>query len=240
MNELFVSGVGMRKNGPVISLDKVMVHYGNGIPVLKNVSLELRKKSFYFLTGASGAGKSTLIRLLYMGLKPASGNLKIFGENVSELSPNEICDFRQKIGVVFQDYNLLDHLTILENVALLLKVKGETQRAREHQAKEILDWVGLGNCFNSYPEQLSGGQRQRVAIARAVITRPEIILADEPTGNVDEEIANKLMRLFYGMHKMGTCVIVATHYRQFVDRFNFSELAIENNKIHLRNNGDGE
>ena len=96
MNGLFVSGVVMRRNGPVISLDKVMVHYGNGIPVLKNVSLELRKKSFYFLTGASGAGKSTLIRLLYMGLKPASGNLKIFGENVAELSPNEICDFRQR------------------------------------------------------------------------------------------------------------------------------------------------
>lgn len=230
----------MSKTEPIISLDKVMVHYGNGVPILKNVSLELNKKSFYFLTGASGAGKSTFIRLLYMGLKPSSGALKIFGENVSDLNSQEICQVRQKIGVVFQDYNLLNYLTVLENVALPLKVRGETQRAREHQAKEILDWVGLGNCFNVYPEQLSGGQKQRVAIARAVITRPDIILADEPTGNVDENIANKLMRLFYGMHKMGTCVIVATHYRQFVDQFKFSELAIERNKVFLKNNLNGE
>ncbi len=230
----------MSKSGPVISLDKVMVHYGNGVPILKNISLKLSKKSFYFLTGASGAGKSTFIRLLYMGLKPAGGTLKIFGENVSELSSDEVCNFRQKIGVVFQDYNLIEHLTILENVALPLKVRGETQRAREHQAKELLDWVGLGNCFNLYPEQLSGGQKQRVAIARAVITRPDIILADEPTGNVDEEIADKLMKLFYGMHKMGTCVIVATHYRQFIDRFKFSELAIENNMVFLKNNRSGD
>ncbi len=230
----------MSKNVPIISLDKVMVHYGNGVPILKNVSLKLSKKSFYFLTGASGAGKSTFIRLLYMGLKPAGGTLKIFGENVSELSSDEVCNFRQKIGVVFQDYNLVEHLTILENVALPLKVRGETQRAREHQAKELLDWVGLGNCFNLYPEQLSGGQKQRVAIARAVITRPDIILADEPTGNVDEEIADKLMKLFYGMHKMGTCVIVATHYRQFIDRFKFSELAIENSRVFLKNNRSGD
>lgn len=230
----------MSKNGSIISLDKVMVHYGNGVPILKNMSFKLNKKSFYFLTGASGAGKSTLIRLLYMGLKPASGTLKIFEENVSELSSDEICNFRQRIGVVFQDYNLLDYLTVLENVALPLKVKGETQRAREHQAKEILDWVGLGNCFKLYPEQLSGGQKQRVAIARAVITRPEIILADEPTGNVDEEIADKLIKLFYGMHKMGTCVVVATHYRHFVDKFNFSELAIENNRVYLKNKRNGD
>ena len=227
----------MPKNEPIIALDNVMVHYGNGVPILKNISLELYKKSFYFLTGASGAGKSTLIKLLYMGIKPSSGQLKIFGENVSDLSSDEICSLRQKIGVVFQDYNLLNYLTVLENVALPLKVKGESQRAREHQAKEILDWVGLGNCFNSFPEQLSGGQKQRVAIARAVITRPDIILADEPTGNVDEKIANKLMSLFYGMHKMGTCVIVATHYRQFVDRFNFGELAIDHNKITLKTQG---
>lgn len=229
----------MQKNEPIIVLDKVMAHYGDGAPVLKNISLELHKKSFYFLTGASGAGKSTMIRLLYMGIKPAAGKLKIFGEDISELSPEGICSLRQKIGIVFQDYNLLNHLTVLENVALPLKVRGESLRAREHQAKEILEWVGLENHFNTLPEQLSGGQRQRVAIARAVITRPDIILADEPTGNVDEKIANKLIGLFYGMHKMGTCVIVATHYRQFVDKINFSELSIEHNKIILKPNRSG-
>ena len=224
----------MQKNEPIVSLDNVMVHYGNGAPVLKNVSINLFKKSFYFLTGASGAGKSTLIRLLYMGLKPGSGTLKIFDSDVSELSSSDICKLRQKMGVVFQDYNLLNHLNVLENVALPLKVRGDPQKSREHQAKEILDWVGLGNCFYSYPEQLSGGQKQRVAIARAVISRPDIILADEPTGNVDEKIAAKLMNLFYGMHKMGTCVVVATHYRQNVDKFNFSELVIEHNNVMLR------
>ena len=224
----------MSQGNSLISLDQVMVHYAQGAPILKNISLKLHKKSFYFLTGASGAGKSTFIRLLYMGLKPASGSMSVFGKDVSELTSDEICDFRQRIGVVFQDYNLLNHLTVLENVALPLKVMGEPQKSREYQAKEILDWVGLGNCFNMLPEQLSGGQKQRVAIARAVITRPEIILADEPTGNVDEAIANKLMGLFYGMHKMGTCVVVATHYRQFVDKFNFSELAIEHGNVHIK------
>ncbi len=230
----------MHQNDPIICLDKVMIHYKNEVPVVKNVTLQLQKKSFYFLTGASGAGKSTLIRMLYMGLKPASGQIKIFGKEVSELSTDEICEFRRRMGIVFQDYNLLNHLTVLENVALPLKIKGESKKSREYQAKEILDWVGLGNCFHILPEQLSGGQRQRVAIARAVITRPDIILADEPTGNVDEKIAHKLMGLFYGMHKMGTCVIVATHYRHFMDKFRFSELAIENGEVHLKNNRIGD
>lgn len=223
----------MQKGESIIALNKVMVRYGNNAPILKNVSLNLNRKSFYFLTGASGAGKSTLIRLLYMGIKPAAGQLKLFGEDVAGLTPDDICGLRQKIGVVFQDYNLLNHLTVLENVALPLKVRGITSRAREHQAKEILDWVGLGSCFEMLPEQLSGGQKQRVAIARAVITRPDVILADEPTGNVDEKIANKLMGLFYGMHKMGTCVVVATHYRQFIDQFNFAEIALDGGKVHL-------
>ncbi|MDR3180127.1 MAG: ATP-binding cassette domain-containing protein [Holosporaceae bacterium] len=215
----------------IVSFDKVMLHYGEGAPVLKNVSLSLYKRSFYFLTGASGAGKTTLMRLLYMGMKPSSGQLKIFDRDVSEISRQELFEMRQKIGVVFQDFNLLNHLTVLENVALPLKVTGESEKQRENQAKEILDWVGLGECFNAYPYVLSGGQKQRVAIARAVIIRPEILLADEPTGNVDEQIANKLMNLFYGMHKMGTCVIVATHYRQFVDTFHYNELKIENCRI---------
>ncbi|GHT94924.1 cell division ATP-binding protein FtsE [Alphaproteobacteria bacterium] len=221
----------MSKEEPIISFDNVMLHYGDGAPVLKNVYLSLYKKSFHFLTGASGAGKTTLMRLLYMGIKPSSGVLKIFDKDVTEISRDEMFEIRRKIGVVFQDFNLLNHLTVLENVAMPLKVIGESEKRRENQAKEILDWVGLGGCFNTSPAVLSGGQKQRVAIARAVIARPAILLADEPTGNVDEQIANKLMGLFYGMHKMGTCVIVATHYRQFVDTFHYNELRIENGKI---------
>lgn len=232
----------MKQDDVVISLNKVSAAYGNNAPVLKDISLDLSKKTFHFLTGASGSGKSTLLRLLYMGLKPSSGSFKIFNRDVADISAEEQRALRQKIGVVFQDFNLLNHLSVLENVALPLKVIGENKKSRENQAKEILDWVGLGNCFNSLPNVLSGGQRQRVAIARAVITRPEILLADEPTGNVDEQIANKLMGLFYGMYKMGACVIVATHYRQFVETFHYNELAISNGKLiskpHSRKKGD--
>ena len=215
----------------IISLNNVILRYGGGVPILKNVSLSLYKKSFHFLTGASGAGKTSFMRLLYMGIKHSSGKLKIFGRDVSTVLPEEQCKLRQRIGVVFQDFNLLSYLTILENVALPLKVMGEKKERREHQAKEILEWVGLENCLSVLPDTLSGGQKQRVAIARAVIARPDILLADEPTGNVDEKIANKLMGLFYGMHKMGTCVIVATHYRQFVDKFHYNELRISSGSI---------
>ncbi|MDR1333739.1 MAG: ATP-binding cassette domain-containing protein [Holosporaceae bacterium] len=227
----------MLKEEPIISLENIMLHYEDGALVLKNVSLSLHKKSFHFLTGASGAGKTSFLRLLYMGIKQSSGKLEIFGNDVSDIPQEERCKLRQRIGVVFQDFNLLNHLTILENVALPLKVAGESEVRREHQAKEILDWVGLGNCFNALPNTLSGGQKQRVAIARAVIARPDVLLADEPTGNVDENIANKLMSLFYGMHKMGACVIVATHYRQFVDKFRYNELCIENGRIIDRSQG---
>lgn len=221
----------MQKNDPIISMNNVMLHYEDSLPVLKNVSINLYKSSFHFLTGESGVGKTTFMRLLYMGIRPSAGVLKIFGKDVSELSDDSICKMRQRIGVVFQSYNLLNHLTALENVALPLKVMGEPESSRMQQAKEILDWVGLGNCFNAYPDALSGGQQQRIAIARAVISRPDILLADEPTGNVDEKIANKLMTLFYGMHKVGTCVIVATHHKQFVDQFHYDELQIDSGKL---------
>lgn len=221
----------MQKEDLLISLDNVSLSYGDNAPVLKNITLELRRRTFHFLTGPSGAGKTSLLRLLYMGIKPLSGKLKIFGKDVMDISRDEQCKMRQHIGVVFQDFNLLNHLTVLDNVALPLKVMGESERRRNQQAKEILDWVGLGNCFNALPDTLSGGQKQRVAIARAVIARPAVLLADEPTGNVDEKIANKLMGLFYGMHKMGTCVVVATHYRQFVDKFHYREIAIDNGRL---------
>lgn len=226
----------MPKLEPVVLFNKVSLNYG-GISVLKNISLPLFEKSFHFLTGVSGAGKTSLLRLIYAAVRPTSGKLMLFGKDMSKITYENLCEIRQKIGVVFQDFNLLNHLTVLENVALPLKVKGEDIDNREKQAKEILDWVGLGNYFNTYPEALSGGQKQRIAIARAVITRPKILLADEPTGNVDDQIATKLMNLFYGMHKMGTCVIVATHSRNFVDTFHYNEIHIDNGTIvSLTNN----
>ncbi|MDR2645733.1 MAG: ATP-binding cassette domain-containing protein [Holosporaceae bacterium] len=221
----------MPREEPIILLDKVTLCYDSGAPVLKDVSISLYKKSFYFLTGASGAGKTSFMRMLYMGIKHSSGKLKIFTKDVSDISAEEKYKLRRRIGVVFQDFNLLNHLTVLENVALPLKVMGEQKERRERQAKEILEWVGLANCFHTLPNTLSGGQKQRAAIARAVIARPDILLADEPTGNVDENSANKLMGLFYGMYKMGTCVIVATHYRQFVDKFKYNELHVSRGHI---------
>ncbi|MBR1733994.1 MAG: ATP-binding cassette domain-containing protein [Alphaproteobacteria bacterium] len=222
------------ENSPIISFDKVMVRYKDSAPILSDISLTFQKKSFTFITGASGAGKTTLMRMLYAGIRPSSGILKIFGQDISTVSGDDLCKMRQKIGVVFQDFNLLNYLTVLENVALPLKVIGEPIDSRLVQAKEILDWVGLGGHFNSYPDTLSGGQKQRIAIARAVITRPEILLADEPTGNVDDKIAAKLMNLFHGMYKMGTCVIIATHNRRFVEAFNYSEIHIVNGKVIQR------
>jgi cell division transport system ATP-binding protein len=226
----------MQKDSPIISFDNVALSYNGNAPVLRNISLSFFEKSFHFLTGLSGAGKSSFLKLLYAGIKPSSGKLKIFNKDVSALSSEEKCKMRQKIGVIFQNFNLLNHLTVLENVALSLKVIDEPAENRNQQAKEILEWVGLGDCFHLYPDILSGGQKQRVAIARAVITRPKILLADEPTGNVDSQIASKLMNLFYGMYKMGTCVIVATHCQQFSHSFPYNELHIENNSVTVAKN----
>lgn len=221
----------MSEDGPVISFDKVMIHYKDSAPIINDISLSFRKRSFSFVTGASGAGKTTFMRMIYGGIKPSAGKLTVFGNDISAISADDLCKIRKKIGVVFQEFNLLNYLTVLDNVALPLKVIGEPLESRMVQAKEILDWVGLGNYFDAYPDTLSGGQKQRMAIARAVITRPEILLADEPTGSVDDAIAGKLMNLFYGMYKMGACVIIATHSQRFVESFNHCELHIENGKI---------
>ncbi len=233
-------GACMKNREPVVSFDKVYLNYGN-TPVLKNIAVSLFEKSFYFLTGLSGAGKTTFLKLIYADVPPISGRVTLFGQDVTKVERDDLYQIRQKIGVVFQDFNLLNHLTILENVALPLKVMGEEVDNREKQAKEILEWVGLGHHFNTYPEKLSGGQKQRVAIARAVITRPRILLADEPTGNVDDQIAAKLMNLFYGMHKMGTCVVVATHSRAFIDKFRHTEIHIDNGElVDVKDNSNGD
>lgn len=215
----------------VVCFEKVGLRYRSGNPVLKNVSLELHSGRFYFLTGRSGAGKTSLLRMLYLGILPSAGILKIFDRDVSTIVSSDVHELRKKIGVVFQDFNLIPHLTVLENVALPLKIMGESVESREEQAREILRWVGLEEFFNSYPEFLSGGQKQRVAIARAVVTKPDLLLADEPTGNVDEVIGNKLMNLFYSLHKVGTCVVVATHSRHFIDKFAYSEIRIDRGHV---------
>lgn len=211
--------------------------YVKGNPVFSGVSFDIEKGSFHFLTGPSGSGKSSLIRILYLGLSPTSGSVELFGENVRQIKSSLTPLLRQRMGVVFQEFKLLEHLSVLENVSLPLRVRGiDSKRSYKH-ARELLDWVGLGDFLNVYPASLSGGQKQRVSIARAVVTRPQLLLADEPTGNVDDEMAMKLIYLFEELNKMGTATIIATHNQRILDRFPYPQLAIEEGTVVQKKGG---
>lgn len=205
--------------------------YEEGPEILKGITLNIEKGSFHFLTGPSGSGKSSLLRILYLGLNPTWGTLRLFGENTSKMKPFLLPLLRQRIGVVFQEYKLLDHLNVLDNVSLPLRVRGVEVRRGYKQAQELLNWVGLGDSLRAYPASLSGGQKQRVAIARAVITRPQLLLADEPTGNVDDDMATKLLYLFEELNRMGTAVIIATHNPRLLEKFPYPQLAIKEGTI---------
>src|SRR5690349_1980017 len=207
------------------------MRYGNGPEVLRDVSFTLEPGTFHFLTGASGAGKSSLLRLMYLAHRPSRGLITMFGHDVASLKRAELPPLRRRIGVVFQNFRLLDHLSALDNVALPLRVAGAKEgQVREHVA-ELLSWVGLGDHLNDKPATLSGGQQQRVAIARAVITRPSLLLADEPTGNVDDRIGMRLLHLFEELNKLGTTVVVATHNESLVARFRHRQLRIEDHGL---------
>jgi cell division transport system ATP-binding protein len=195
----------------VIRLQNVGLTYGRGTEILKDVSFHLRPGSFHFLTGPSGAGKTSLLRLLFMSLHPTGGQINLFGQDVSKVTPSRRAQIRRRIGIVFQDFRLLDHLSTWENVALPLRVVGKRVSDYEEDVTDLLKWVGLEDRMHSYPSVLSGGEKQRAAIARAVIGKPELLLADEPTGNVDPQMARRLLRLFVELNKLGTSVVIATH-----------------------------
>jgi cell division transport system ATP-binding protein len=195
----------------VAEFDSVGLRYGTGAEVLRDLDFRLRSGSFYFLTGASGAGKTSLLKLLYLAQRPTRGRIKLFGEELSELQRELLPPFRRRIGVVFQDFRLIRHLSAFDNVALPLRVAGAKNEEVEGPVREMLAWVGLADRASARPPTLSGGEQQRVAIARAVINRPELLVADEPTGNVDAEMANRLMGLFTALNRLGTTVVVATH-----------------------------
>jgi cell division transport system ATP-binding protein len=202
----------------IAQLNDVGHQYEEGPEIFKKVTFDIESGSFYFLTGPSGAGKSSLLKMLYLGLKPTWGSLRLFGEDPLKMKPSSLPFLRQKLGVVFQEFKLLDYLKVIDNVSLPLRVRGiEARQARKH-AEELLNWVGLSDALNVYPSILSGGQKQRVAIARAIVTRPQLLLADEPTGNVDDEIALKLLHLFEELNKMGTTVIIATHNQNLLEK----------------------
>ena len=214
--------------GDVFRFEGVSMRYRLGPEVLHDISFALPAGSFHFLTGPSGAGKSSLMRLMYLAHRPYRGSIAMFGRDVSSLPRQELATFRRRIGVVFQDFRLLEHLTALENVALPLRISGAKEVQIRDQVAELLSWVGLGEQINAKPSTLSGGEQQRVAIARAVIARPQVLLADEPTGNVDGKIATRLMHLFEELNKIGTTIVVATHNEALLERFPHSRMRIEN------------
>ena len=218
----------------MIRFDNVGLRYGTGPEILRDVTFHVHPGSFHFLTGPSGAGKTTLLRLLFMSLKPSRGLMFVFGENVAELTAAGRSALRRRIGIVFQDFRLLDHLTTWENVALPLRVMGKQETDYREDVTDLLRWVGLGDRINAYPEVLSGGEKQRAAIARAVIARPELLLADEPTGNVDPAIGNRLLRLFVELNRLGTSVIIATHDYGLMEQLDAPRLVLYNGHLQVR------
>ncbi len=198
-------------DGEIVQFDNVGLRYGTDREVLSDISFTLYPGSFYFLTGASGAGKTSLLKLLYLAQRPSRGMIRMFGSDAITLSRDRLPGFRRRLGVVFQDFRLVAHLSAYDNVALPLRVAGVAERDLAKPVADMLDWVGLTERMHAQPAQLSGGEQQRVAIARAVIGRPDMLVADEPTGNVDPEMAVKLLRLFEALNGLGTTVVVATH-----------------------------
>lgn len=195
----------------VVEFDSVGLRYGTGAEVLKDLDLRLPRGGFTYLTGPSGAGKTSLLKLLYLAQRPTRGRMRLFGEEVSAAPREAMPAFRRRIGVVFQDFRLVWHLSAFDNVALPLRLAGRSEAEVGGSVRELLSWVGLADRAAATPPTLSGGEQQRVAIARAVIAHPELLVADEPTGNVDAEMASRLLHLFESLNRLGTTVLVATH-----------------------------
>lgn len=201
-----------------------------GPEILRDLTFDIPRRSFQFLTGPSGAGKTTLLRLLFLSLQPTRGIIRTFDREISTIPRDELPMLRRRIGIVFQDFRLLDHLTTYENVALPLRVRGKEEASYRADVLELLKWVGLGERINVLPPVLSGGEKQRAAIARALIDRPELLLADEPTGNVDPPLAKRLLRLFVELNRTGTAVLIATHDLSLLDQ-------VEARHIFIRDGG---
>jgi len=217
----------------VIEFENVGLRYGMGPEVLSDLTFDIAPRSFQFLTGPSGAGKTSLIRLLFLSLKPTRGLIRVFGRDTARVGRDELPALRRRIGVVFQDFRLLDHLTTYENVALPLRVAGQEEASYRADVVDLLDWVGLGERMHAMPPVLSGGEKQRAAIARALITRPEILLADEPTGNVDPPLAKRLLRLFVELNRLGTSVLIATHDLALMDQFDARRIVLAERRIEI-------
>lgn len=208
--------VQSESEGAFIRFETVGLRYGLGPEVLHDLSFTIEPGEFRYILGPSGAGKTSLLRLLYLAHRPTRGLISMFGHDIATASRPELAGLRRRIGVVFQDFRLLDHMTAHENVALPLRIAGANETELRQHVTELLTWVGLADHLHARPATLSGGQKQRVAIARAVITRPDLLLADEPTGNLDEALGLRLMYLFEELNRIGTTVLIATHNKGLV------------------------
>lgn len=217
----------------MVRFENVGMRYGMGPEVLRDISLHLEPGSFHFLTGPTGAGKSSLLKLLALSHRPSRGLLTLFDQEVSSLKRSDLPAFRRKIGVVFQEFRLLDHLSALDNVALPLRIAGADEDQIYQHVAELLDWVGLGPQIDAKPPTLSGGEKQRLAIARAVINRPQLLIADEPTGSMDSEMGLRLMHLFQELNKIGTTVVIATHDLSLIRRFANPLMYLKDGTLHL-------
>ncbi len=217
---------------PVVAFDNVGLRYGEGPQVLHDVSFTVEPGSFQFLTGPSGAGKTTLLRLILLSLRPSWGLVRLFGVEATRIAGSDLTALRRRMGVVFQDFRLLDHLTTYENVALPLRVQELDEASYRSEVLELLQWVGLGERAHAMPPVLSGGEKQRAAIARALIARPELILADEPTGNVDAALGRRLLRLFLELNRLGTSVLIATHDLALMDQVDARRLVLEEGHLY--------
>lgn len=215
----------------MIKLENVFLAYDADHPVLKDVNLKLDRGTFHFLGGPSGAGKSTLLSLIALMRRPDSGKVSMFDIETTRQPREALPPLRRRVGMVFQDFRLLDHLSVEENIALPLKVAGEPRRHVIAKTREMIEWVGLKEVARAYPPTLSGGQKQRVAIARAVICNPDIILADEPSGNLDKSLSLRFMHLFTELHKQGTTVLYATHDEDIIRHFDFPVVRLEKGVI---------
>lgn len=217
----------------MIYFENVGLRYGMGPEILRDMTFDIPKGSFQFLTGPSGAGKTTLLRLLLMSLQPTRGTIRMFNRDVARIPRSELPMLRRRVGIVFQDFRLLDHLTTYENVALPLRVRGKEESAYRSDVIELLKWVGLGDRINVLPPILSGGEKQRAAIARALMDQPEILLADEPTGNVDPPMAKRLLNLFLELNRLGTAVVIATHDFGLMDQVDARRMILTDGRLDL-------
>lgn len=216
----------------MIHFENVGLRYGMGPEILRDMTFDIPKGSFQFLTGPSGAGKTTFLRLLLMSLQPTRGNIRMFNRDVSRIPRSELPMLRRRVGIVFQDFRLLDHLTTYENVALCC-VRGKEESAYRNDVIELLKWVGLGERINVLPAILSGGEKQRAAIARALMDQPEILLADEPTGNVDPPMAKRLLNLFLELNRLGTAVVIATHDFGLMDQIDARRMILTEGRLDI-------